>query len=140
MKRHSSLPAVTKVVIPTELKAAKAAADQVLHLVRQQAYSEDAQFAIKLALEEALINAIKHGNREDTAAQIVIEYDVNAARAIIQVTDEGGGFDPARLPDPRAQENLESPCGRGILLMRAYMDEVRYNPRGNSVRMVKKKA
>ena len=129
---------MTKVVIPTELKAAKAVANEVLRLVRLHAYGEDAQFAIKLAMEEALINAVKHGNRDLPEAHVVIEYDVDAARTIIQVTDEGGGFDPADLPDPRARENLECPYGRGILLMRAYMDEVEYNRRGNSVRMVKR--
>jgi serine/threonine-protein kinase RsbW len=130
---------VIRVVIPTELKAAKALAERVLRLVKQQAYGEDAQFAIKLAMEEALVNAIKHGSRNVAAAQVVVEYDVDALRAIIQITDQGVGFDPASLPDPRAQENLECPCGRGILLMRAYMDEVTYNEAGNSVRMVKHK-
>jgi serine/threonine-protein kinase RsbW len=129
---------VQKVVIPTELKAAKAVADEVLRQVRLQRYGEEAQFAIKLALEEALVNAIKHGNQCQVETRVIVEYDVNARQAVIQITDEGRGFDPESLPDPTADENLECPCGRGVMLMRAYMDEVQYNTRGNSVRMVKR--
>ena len=65
-----------------------------------------------------------------------MESDVVALRTI-QIADQGGGFDPGALPDPTSDENLEKPCGRGVMLMRAYMDEIQYNPRGNSVRMVK---
>ncbi len=127
-----------KLVIPTELKAAKSIADEVLRLVEQRRYGEEAQFAIKLALEEALVNAIKHGNQSRRETHITVEYDVGARRTVIQITDEGGGFDPQALPDPTTDENLECPCGRGVMLMRAYMDEVQYNSTGNSVRMVKR--
>jgi serine/threonine-protein kinase RsbW len=129
---------VHKVVIPTDLKAAKALADEVLRRVARCGYGDEAHFAIKLALEEALINAIKHGNHCDPAAHVTVEYDVDAIQAVIQITDEGGGFNPQSLPDPTADENLECPCGRGVMLMRAYMDEVVYNSRGNSVRMLKR--
>ncbi len=127
-----------KVVISSELKAARAAADEILRQVAACRYLDEAHFAIKLALEEALVNAIKHGNQSDPAAQITVEYDVNADRTIIQVTDQGCGFKPESLPDPRTQEHLENPFGRGVMLMRAYMDEVNYNPCGNSVRMLKR--
>ena len=126
-----------KVVIPTELKAAKAVADEVLRLVRMLRYGAEAQFAIKLALEEALVNAIKHGNQCKAETHITVEYDVDVQQTVIQITDEGYGFNPESLPDPTADENLECPCGRGVMLMRAYMDEVQYNSRGNSVRLVK---
>jgi len=105
--------------------------------VKGAGYCADAVFAVKLALEEALINAVKHGNRDDPAKTVTIEYDVDAREVRIAVTDEGEGFRPADVPDPTADENLECPTGRGIMLMRAYMDRVDYNRQGNSVRMVK---
>ena len=101
-------------------------------------YSEGDQFAIKLALEEGLNNAIKHGNAYDPAKTVQVTFAVTPQQVDISITDEGQGFDPARVPDPTCDENLEKPCGRGIMLMRAYMDEVHYNPCGNQVRMVKK--
>ena len=127
-----------KVVIPTELKAAKTVADEVLRQVKRQRYGPEARFAIKLALEEALVNALRHGNQCRPETHVVVEYDVGARRTVIQITDEGCGFDPDSLPDPTADENLECPCGRGVMLMRVYMDEVRYNRRGNSVRLIKR--
>lgn len=126
-----------KVVIPTDVNAAKRLADEVLRQVELQGYGEEAHFAIKLALEEALMNAIKHGNRCRPGSAVTVEYDVDRRHTVIQITDQGKGFDPGELPDPTADENLECPCGRGVMLMRAYMDEVEYNRRGNSVRLVK---
>jgi serine/threonine-protein kinase RsbW len=68
---------------------------------------------------------------------VEVEYDIDPRRAIITVTDQGEGFNPAVVPDPTIDENLEKPSGRGIMLMRAYMDEVCFNNRGNQVRLVK---
>ena len=62
---------------------------------------------------------------------------MNGEQAVVTVADEGAGFDPAGVPDPTADENLEKPCGRGIMLIRAYMDEVAYNRQGNEIRIVK---
>ena len=127
-----------KVVITTDLKAARKVAEQVLKEARAFGYPEEAVFAIKLAMEEALINAIKHGNRNDAAKRICVEFDIGPRRAVLQVTDEGEGFRPEDLPDPTADENLECPSGRGVMLMRAYMDKVEFNSRGNAVRMVRR--
>jgi serine/threonine-protein kinase RsbW len=129
-----------KRVIPSDVKAARRAAEEILVHVQACGYGEDVCFAIRLALEEALINAIKHGNRFDHAKHIVVSADVAPDRTAITVADEGTGFTPGDVPDPTVDENLEKPCGRGIMLMRHYMDEVEYNQRGNEVRMVKRKA
>ena len=94
-------------------------------------------FSIRLALEEALINAIKHGNQMDRDKTVSITYAVQADRFEIHITDQGNGFEPADIPDPTAVENIERPCGRGLMLMRHYMTEVTYNAQGNSVRMAK---
>jgi len=112
---------------------------EVLERVRQMGYDETARFAVRLALEEAINNAIKHGNRGDPAKAVEIVCSVTPERAEITVRDQGEGFDPASVPDPTAEENLQKPCGRGIMLMRAYMDEVRYNAKGNAVTLLKRK-
>ncbi|MCJ7543571.1 MAG: ATP-binding protein [Phycisphaerae bacterium] len=124
-------------VIPSELQVIRQAALKVLDVVKRCGYDEASAFGIRLALEEALHNAVKHGNRTDPAKVVKVDYDVDRSRAILTVTDQGQGFDPAVVPDPTTDENLERPSGRGIMLMRAYMDQVHFNGRGNQVRMVK---
>ena len=127
-----------KRVIPTDLQAARGLAEDLLEKVQEEGYANSALFAIRLALEEAVINAIRHGNKFDPAKSITVSVEADADQTAITVTDEGSGFDPKSVPDPTTDENLEKPCGRGIMLMRAYMDEVEFNARGNVVRMVKK--
>lgn len=102
-------------------------------------FSEDDIFAIHLALEEAFINAVNHGNRMDPEKEIKIEYSVGEGKVEISMTDEGRGFDPDAVPDPRYGENLYKAGGRGLLLICSYMDIVEFNERGNRVRMVKYK-
>ena len=79
------------------------------------------------------------GNRLDPSKHVQLEYDVDAERIEISITDEGEGFDPCCIPDPTCDENLEKPCGRGIMLIRAYMDEVRYRDDGREVYFVKRR-
>lgn len=124
-------------VIPSDLSAAHKVENALLAEVAKCSYSEAATFAIKLAVEEGINNAIKHGNRFDEAKTVTLKYDVSEARTVITIADQGPGFQPDALPDPTADENLEKPTGRGVMLMHAYMDEVSYNGKGNEVRMVK---
>ena len=125
-------------VIATDLREARKAENSVMSEIARHAYSESATFAIKLALEEGLNNAIRHGNRLDPDKTIELVVDVDPRRTVIVITDEGNGFQPDMVPDPTTDENIEKPSGRGIMLMRAYMDEVRFNEKGNQVRMVKR--
>ncbi len=111
----------------------------VLAELSQLGYSEEAVFAVRLALEEALANAVNHGNRRDASKSVRVEYQVGPVEAIIRVSDEGPGFDRGQVPDPTLPENREKSCGRGIMLMEAYMSRVRWNDRGNQVEMVKLK-
>ena len=89
------------------------------------------------ATEEAIVNAMKHGNQMDRNKTVRIAYSVGPDRFDCLVADEGPGFEPADVPDPTAAENLERPCGRGLMLMRHYMTAVEYNDRGNAVSMCK---
>jgi serine/threonine-protein kinase RsbW len=106
-------------------------------LLKATHFNEHEIFGIKLALEEALVNAMKHGNQMDRSKRIHISYQVLPDRFDIHLVDEGEGFDPCDVPDPTSAENLERPCGRGLMLMRHYMTQVDFGPRGNSVRMSK---
>ena len=94
-------------------------------------------FGLRLALEEAVVNAIKHGNRLDATKRVHVVCQVDQRRVWIKVSDEGPGFDPAAVPDCTDPEHIEVPNGRGIMLMRNFMSRVEYNDRGNVVTMEK---
>ncbi len=111
----------------------------ILPKLKANNFSQEDIFAIHLALEEALINAIKHGNKMDPAKEVKIDYSVSPDKVEISMTDQGEGFDPETVPDPRHGANLYKNEGRGLLLMQSYMDVVEYSKRGNSVRMVRYK-
>ncbi|MEM7228038.1 MAG: ATP-binding protein [Planctomycetota bacterium] len=103
--------------------------------IEELKYDDATRFAVRLAFEECIANAFKHGNRGDDSKPVTIECDVQPAMIEIEVTDQGPGFDPDAVPDPTQDENLEIPAGRGLLLMRAYMTSVDIMPPGNKVRM-----
>ena len=127
----------TELIITSDLAEARRVQEQIEEALQASAYTEHDIFAIKLALEEALVNAIKHGNQMDPDKRVFVRYHVTVERFDIRITDEGPGFNPEDVPDPTAIENLERPCGRGLLLMRGFMTEVEYHGRGNVVRMSK---
>jgi len=111
------------------------------------AFDEDAIHWIGVAVRESVINAIKHGNREQPAKRVTIEFaftPVNdPTELVVKVTDEGEGFEPQEVADPLAPENILKSSGRGIFFMRSFMDDVQLNraPAGGmEVRMVKKLA
>ncbi len=125
------------VVIHSDPAEARRVQEEIERLLRAHRYSDHEIFSVKLALEEALINAIKHGNRFDRNKKIHIAYQVRPERFDVLISDEGAGFDPAAVPDPTAVENLERACGRGLMLMRYYMTQVTFSANGNSVSMTK---
>jgi serine/threonine-protein kinase RsbW len=102
-------------------------------------YDADAMFAVRLCLEEALVNAFRHGNRFEPGLVVRFHATIGDEQSEFEVEDQGEGFDPGGVPDPTADENLEIPSGRGIMLMRAYMAEVEYLGHGNRIRMVFRK-
>jgi serine/threonine-protein kinase RsbW len=114
---------------------ARSAQESVLDAIEQSRYDETSRFAIRLAFEEALTNAFKHGNKFDPRKMVTIECRVDDRQVVIDIADEGEGFDPDSVPDPTEEENLEIPSGRGIVLMRAFMTNVRFEPPGNRVRL-----
>lgn len=126
-----------RVQLRNEREAIQALEQRVLQAVADAGYSEAARFAVRLALEEAIVNAFRHGHRgleKDTP--IDVSWRLEGGRTTITVRDRGPGFKPEAVPDPTLDENLECPTGRGLMLMRAYMTEVRHNDAGNEVTMV----
>lgn len=128
-----------KVSIPSDPAEARRVQQEIERALQENQFTEKDIFGIRLALEEALVNAIKHGNQMDRAKKVHISYQVRREHFEITIADEGPGFNPEDVPDPTAPENLERCCGRGLMLMRHYMTEVAYSCRGNSVRMSKQR-
>ncbi len=126
-----------ELTVRNNLVAAKQPEQEILRKVQECGYREEDVFAIKLALEEAMTNAVRHGNRNDPAKQIFVRYQVTPRKTTILIRDEGPGFRPERVPDPTAPEFIERPCGRGIMLMRVYMTHVAFGGQGNEVILVK---
>jgi serine/threonine-protein kinase RsbW len=87
---------------------------------------EETKHWLLMALREALANAIKHGNRQDTSKRIHLEMDVVGQNLQISIRDEGEGFDPTAVDDPLAPENRLKTSGRGIFYMKTFMDDVRF--------------
>jgi len=120
----------------TSCRVQKRIVDEVI----RHGFNSPSIFAVRLALEEALANAIKHGNRLDSGKKVRVEAEVTPRQVRIVIEDEGGGFDRSRVPDPTIQANLEKTCGRGILLIEAYMDKVRWSRGGRRLEMIRRNA
>ena len=115
------------------------------HVARGVGLDEDSLHWVSVAIRESVINAIKHGNRNDANKRVFVEFEtashVEALELMIRVRDEGEGFDPETVANPLAPENLLKSCGRGIFLIRSFMDDVRLQraPEGGmEIRMTKR--
>lgn len=123
--------------IPSDLAEVRRIQNEVKDALEAIRYGERDMFHIELALEEALVNAIKHGNQLDPMKVVRVNYVVSEVIFEIRIEDEGTGFDPTDIPDPTLPENWERTCGRGIHLIKNFMTSVEYVGRGNVVTMSK---
>ena len=96
-------------------------------------------FGIHMAMEEAIMNAIRHGNQCAADKQVHVLIAISADQFYAKITDQGDGFDPSSIPDPTLDENVGKTCGRGVVLMKSFVDEIVYNKKGNSVELKKSK-
>jgi serine/threonine-protein kinase RsbW len=94
--------------------------------LRKLQVDDDTSHAIGISVREAVANAIKHGNRLDPGKSVEVDFGVEHGVVVITVSDEGEGFEPEKVRDPRSPDNLLRPNGRGILFMNSYMDEIEY--------------
>jgi serine/threonine-protein kinase RsbW len=113
------------------------------HLARSVGLDDDARHWVSVAIRESVINAIKHGNRNDASKRVWVDLETPQGEAalMIRVRDEGEGFDPEEVADPLAPENILKASGRGIFLIRNFMDnvELRRAPEGGmEIRMTKR--
>ena len=109
----------------------------LMEAVELYGWSEHEMFAINTSLVEAINNAIMHGNQYNDSKGIVLFTSVSASTVTITIRDEGEGFHPETVPDPRLPERVLLPCGRGVFLIRSLMDKVLFNNSGNEITMEK---
>jgi serine/threonine-protein kinase RsbW len=114
LRLNSTMESVAEVEAAAEKLATEAGLD------------EDERFHVTMAAREAAVNAVLHGNEYDPAKQIAASFENTGAALVITIADQGKGLDPETLPDPLAPENLLRGAGRGIFLIRAFMDEVHF--------------
>jgi len=123
--------------IPSRLDLLPEFISSLLEKVKVLPIKEEDLFNLKLSIEEALINAIKHGNKMDPHLMVEVNLEAKDDQLIIQIKDQGEGFDFKNLPDPTQNDRLEKTSGRGVFLMRHLMDEVEFLDCGRIVKMVK---
>ncbi len=132
---------VVEVVLESRLENLELAADITRQVCGTAGFDEDDQFKVEMAVHETLINAVAHGNKQDATKHVWMRFHIFGDRLEIRIRDEGTGFDLSSLPDPLAEQNLLKVSGRGIFLIRTFMDEFRVENiagTGTEVVMVKR--
>jgi serine/threonine-protein kinase RsbW len=114
--------------------------EPLVQTLRQAHYGTRDIFALRLAVEEALVNAVKHGHQGRENLPVWVRYQVGEDQVLVEVEDQGSGFNPEQVADPRAPGNRERSSGRGLFLMRYYASWVQYNERGNRVTLCKRRS
>jgi serine/threonine-protein kinase RsbW len=126
--------------LDSTLDSVDSAEDIALSVARKAGFPEDDLHKIAMAVRECMVNAVVHGNRYSAHKKVRLSVSASPDRFMVTIADQGEGFDIAKLPDPLAEENLLRHSGRGIFLIRAFMDEVQMRPAtpaGTEVTLVK---
>jgi serine/threonine-protein kinase RsbW len=124
--------------LPTTISLMHSVLDYLMKRVEKVGVVHSENSNLFIALDEAFVNAVKHGNKFDAQKNIKITAEVSTKEARFTIEDEGEGFDVTSIPDPCDPENLFKTSGRGVLFIYNIMDEVKYNERGNRLTMIKK--
>jgi serine/threonine-protein kinase RsbW len=119
--------------IPSSTTEGQKIQERIITRLEEIGFPPRGIFGVRLALEEALVNAIKHGNGLDPKKEVFVLCQISQEMVRVVIEDQGAGFRLQDVPDPTDDENLEKPGGRGIMLMRAFLSVVEYNERGNRV-------
>ena len=114
--------------LDSTLETVNQAEQTAAKFARQVGFDDDTADKISMSVREAVVNAVLHGNHYDPAKKVRLAFDYDTRALTIRVADEGNGLDISRVPDPLAPENLLKTSGRGIFLIRSYMDEVQIRP------------
>ena len=126
--------------IPSEIKFIESVLDYLNERMIKLGIIDSDDSLVLMALDEAIVNAIKHGNRGDARKAVHIIAELSAREACFTVSDEGAGFARENVPDPTDPSRILEPSGRGLFLINHIMDEVCYNKCGNEIRMIKRPA
>lgn len=126
-----------KTTIANDSHLLKEVSKKLINSLKEKGIDEDIIFDVHVGFEEALRNAMIHGNKSDSGKKVSIETEIVDNAVVIYIEDEGDGFDPAKLPDPTLDENLLRESGRGVYLIKHLMDKVKYENGGSRVIMVK---
>lgn len=126
-------------LIPSSLEAGHRLIEHYMKVLDNHGWEGRDLFHVQLAIEEAVVNAITHGNKESSEKQVEVELRVSKRETLMRIRDQGAGFRPDLLPDPTDEEHLDVPHGRGVMLIRQMMDKVEYNECGNQVTMIKQR-
>lgn len=132
---------VVEVTLESDLKNVEVAEEITRRVAGTAGFDEEEQLRIEMAVHESMINAIWHGNKNDASKSVWLQFKTHPDRLEIHVRDQGTGFDPGHIPNPLDNANLLNVSGRGIFLIRAFMDEFRVENRngaGTEVTMVKR--
>ena len=124
-------------LIPNDPSEGRRILSKLLEQMHAHHWDKHDTYCVRLAMEEALINAIIHGNRLDADKHVRVDCRLCPELVRITITDQGEGFEPSSIPDPTDPKRLQCPGGRGVMLIKAFMSRVCYNARGNSVIMEK---
>lgn len=133
--QHESSREIHRLRIPSDVSHGLRILDDLSSELTNAGFERRQIWSIELAFTEALVNAVRHGNQDDDRKSVVIEYQILAEGLRLAIEDEGPGFCPDDLDDPTQQEHLLRPGGRGLLLIRSLMAEVRLDGRGNRIVM-----
>jgi serine/threonine-protein kinase RsbW len=120
-------------VIPSDPAAGRRLLGELLHELEVSHWTRRDIFAVHLAVDEALVNAVLHGNALDAEKRVHFCCWLSPRKVRVEITDEGPGFNPDTLPDPTDPAHMHCPGGRGVMLMRAFMSRVEFRDRGNHV-------
>ena len=123
--------------IPSEIKYIRKVSSGILEWLKPRDLDDSALFDIRLCVEEVVRNAITHGNNDDKSLKVIVNYWLEGDSLIVEVEDEGQGFDLDKVPDPTIGENLMRGSGRGVYLIRKLVDKMELNDRGNKVKLTK---
>jgi serine/threonine-protein kinase RsbW len=124
--------------LPSDLTLMNDVLEYLLGRVSQLGIVAPERSNLFIALDEAFVNAVKHGNKNDPTKLVRVTAELSSHEACFTVEDEGEGFDVGSIPDPCDPTNLFKTSGRGVLLIHNIMDEVEYNAQGNRLKMVKR--
>lgn len=138
-RRHAMNATRVSYTLESTLASVNKAEQAAAEVAAKSGFDEDECGRISMAVREATVNAVLHGNHFDPAKRVTVSFETTPEALTVAVRDEGTGLNPATVPDPLAPENLLKQSGRGIFLIRAFMDEIRFRAMspGNEITMIK---